>query len=126
MGIVIETGGLRGATSSEYPQQSEILRGHAFRPTKAGVDVQAGSAGRDGSAAPTSDARKRNHYARAGQASFDERSHKLVTLAVESFGRLGKEGGEPIDQLAASVWEERTGVLHLGRCFVLRSAVSRL
>ena len=35
--------------------------------------------------------------------SFDERSHKLVNLAVESFGRLGKEGSELIDQLAASI-----------------------
>ena len=35
--------------------------------------------------------------------SFDERSHKLATLAVESFGRLGVEGSNFIDQLAASV-----------------------
>ena len=35
--------------------------------------------------------------------SFDEHSHKLITLAVESFGRLGKEGSEVIDQLAASI-----------------------
>ena len=35
--------------------------------------------------------------------SFDGRSHKLATLAVESFGRLGDEGGNFIDQLAASV-----------------------
>ena len=35
--------------------------------------------------------------------SFDERSHKLATLAVESFGRLGVEGSNSIDQLAASV-----------------------
>ena len=33
----------------------------------------------------------------------DERSHKLVTLAVEIFGRLGKEGNELIDQLAANI-----------------------
>ena len=62
-----------------------------------------GSTDRDGSAASASDARKRNHYARARQVSFDERSHKLVTLAVESFGRLGKEGSELIDELAASI-----------------------
>ena len=35
--------------------------------------------------------------------SFEQRSHKLVTLAVESFGRLGREGSEFIDQLATSV-----------------------
>ena len=35
--------------------------------------------------------------------SFDERSHKLATLAVESCGRLGVEGSNFIDQPAASV-----------------------
>ena len=35
--------------------------------------------------------------------SFDEPSHKLVTVAVENYGRLGKEGSELIDQLAASI-----------------------
>ena len=62
-----------------------------------------GSADRDGSAASTSEARKRNHYARVGQVSFDERSQKLVTLAAETFGRLGNEGSELIDQLTASI-----------------------
>ena len=38
---------------------------------------------------------------------FDERSHKLATSAVESFGRLGVEGSKFIDQLAASVVGER-------------------
>ena len=41
--------------------------------------------------------------------SFDERSHKLATLAVESFGRLGEEGSNFIDQLAASVVGGRDG-----------------
>ena len=41
--------------------------------------------------------------------SFEERSHKLVTLAVESFGRLGREGSEFIDQLAKSVAGGRDG-----------------
>ena len=41
--------------------------------------------------------------------SFDERSHKLVILAVESFGRLGREGSELIDQLATSVVGGRDG-----------------
>ena len=35
--------------------------------------------------------------------SFDERSYKLTTLAVESFGRLGKEGSDLINQVAASI-----------------------
>ena len=53
--------------------------------------------------------RKRNHYTRVGHVSFDERSHKLVTLAAESFGRLGKEGSEFMDQLATSVIGGRAG-----------------
>ena len=40
---------------------------------------------------------------------FEERRHKLVTLAVESFGRLGVEGRNFIDQLAASVVGGRDG-----------------
>ena len=35
--------------------------------------------------------------------SFDKCSYKLVTLAVERCGRLGREGREFIDQLATSV-----------------------
>ena len=41
--------------------------------------------------------------------SFDERSHKHATLAVENFGRLGVEGSNFIDQLAASVVGGRDG-----------------
>ena len=41
--------------------------------------------------------------------SFDERSHKLSTLVVESFRRLGVEGSKFIDQLAASVARGRDG-----------------
>ena len=41
--------------------------------------------------------------------SFDERGHTLATLAVESFGRLGVEGSNFIDQLAASVVGGRDG-----------------
>ena len=64
--------------------------------------TRAGSANRDGLAASKSEALKRSHYARPGQVSFDERSYKLATL-VESFGRLGKEGSDLIDQMAASI-----------------------
>ena len=37
-----------------------------------------------------------------------QRSYKLATLAVESFGRLGKEGSDLIDQVAARLLEGRT------------------
>ena len=36
----------------------------------------------------------------AQDVSFDERSFKLTTLAVESFGRLGEEGYQFIDEIA--------------------------
>ena len=64
--------------------------------------MRAGSADRNRSAASDSEARERNHYARPGQVSFDERSYKFATLAVESSGRLCKEGSDLLDQVAAS------------------------
>ena len=54
--------------------------------------------------------RKRQHYARPGHVSFDERSHKRTTVAVDRFERLGVEGSYYfIDQLAASVAGGRDG-----------------
>ena len=76
---------------------------------QAQVHLRGGSADHDGSAASTSEARQRQHYARPGHVSFDERNHKLATLAVESFGRLGAEGSKFVDQLAASVVGGRDG-----------------
>ena len=76
---------------------------------QAQVHLQAGSADHDGSAASTSETRMRQHYARPGHVSFDERSDKLTPFAVESFGRLGVEGSYFIDQLAASVVGGRDG-----------------
>ena len=67
------------------------------------LHLRGGNADHDGSAASSFEARKRQHYPRPGHVSFDERSHTLATLAVESFGRLGVEGSNFIDQLAASV-----------------------
>ena len=65
--------------------------------------MRGGNADHDGSAAFPPEARRRQHCARPGHVSFDERSHKLVTSTVEGLGRLGVEGGKFIDQLAASV-----------------------
>eukprot|EP00904_Undaria_pinnatifida_P007537 jgi/Undpi1/3913/HiC_scaffold_16.g07281.m1 len=96
-------GGLRDATASDYRDKSILLDVTYYADPQAGVHMRAGSADRNGSAASTSEARKRNHYARPGQVFFDERSYKLATLAVESFGRLGKEGSDLIDQVAASI-----------------------
>ena len=109
MDMVIERGGLRDATSSEYRNKA-ILVDVTHADPQARVHMRDGGTDRDGSAASTSEARKRNHYARGGQVSFSEGSHELVTLAVESFGRLGKEGSELIDQLAASIVGGTDGV----------------
>ena len=64
--------------------------------------MRAGSADRNGSASSTSEACATTTLVR-GQVPFDERSYKLATLAVESFGRLVKEGSDLIDQVAASI-----------------------
>ena len=76
---------------------------------QAQVHLRNGSATSDGTAAQASEARKRQHYARPGQVSFDERSFKLTTLAVESFGRLGEEGYEFVDELATHAAGGRDG-----------------
>ena len=98
----LEAGVLRDATASEYREQS-ILLDVTYADPQAGVHMRAGSADRNGSAASTSEVRKHNHYARLGQVSFGERSYKLATLTVESFGCLGKEGSNLVDQVAASI-----------------------
>ena len=94
------TGSLRDAPNREYRDKS-ILLDVTHADSQAQVNLRGGSADRVGSAASTSEARKRQHYARPGHVSFDERSHKLATLAVKSFGRLGVEGSNFVDQLAA-------------------------
>ena len=62
-----------------------ILLDVTYADPQAVGHMRAGSANRDGLATSKSEARKRSHYARPGQVSFDERSYKLATLAVESF-----------------------------------------
>ena len=76
---IMERGGVRDSTSSECGSKAIRLDVTQADP-QARVHTRAGSADRDGSAVSTSEARKRNHHALAGPVSFDERSHKLVTL----------------------------------------------
>ena len=90
------------ATASEYLNKA-ILLDFTYADPQAVDHMRAGSADRDGLAASNSEPRKRSHDARPGQVSFDERSNKLATLAVESFGRLGKEGSDLIDHVAAII-----------------------
>ena len=86
----IERGGLSDVTASEYCNKAILLHVTCADPRTVGY-IRVGSADRDELAASKSETRKRSHYARPEQVSFDERSYKLATLAVESFGRLGKE-----------------------------------
>ena len=124
MDIVIEAGGLRDTTASEYRDKS-ILLDVTYADPQAGVHMRAGSADRNGSAASTSEVGKRNHYARPGLVSFDERSCKLATLAVESLGFLGKEGSDLIDQVAASI-VGGTGASSLARKGVCKERLSQI
>ena len=101
MDIAIERGGLRDAAGAEYRYKAILLDVTYADPQSVG-HMRADSANRDGLAASKSEAHTRSHYARPGQVSLDERSYKLATL-VESFGRLGKEGSDLIDQMAASI-----------------------
>lgn len=97
---MIERRGLRDATPPEYCSIAILL--YPTQTPKRGSTCGPAAFCFNDSATSTSEARKRNDFARSGQVFFDERSDTFVTLAVESFGRLGKERRELIDQLAAS------------------------
>ena len=77
--------------------------------------IRACSADRDGSASK-SEASKRSYYTWPEQALFYERSFKLATLAMESFGRLGREGRDLFDQGAASIVGWTHGSSSTRRC----------
>ena len=100
--------GLRNALNPEHRDKS-ILPDVTHTDPQAQVHLQTGSADHDGSAASTSETRKRQPYARPGHVSFNERSHKLTPFAVESFGRLGVAGSYLIDLLATSAVRGRDG-----------------
>ena len=68
MDMVIERGGLRDATASEYRNKA-ILLDVTYADPQAVGHMRAGSADRDGLVASKSEARKLNHYARQSQAS---------------------------------------------------------
>ena len=109
MDIVVRRGSsLRDAPNRGYRGKSILLDVTHAGP-QAQIHLRGGSADQDGSATSTSEARKRQHYARPGHVSFDERSHKLATLAVESFGRLRVGGSKFTDHLAANLVGGRDG-----------------
>lgn len=108
MDVVVRPGAMRNASSPTFRHKG-ILLDVTHADPQAQVHLRNGSAASDGIAALTSEARKRQHYARPGQVSFDERSFKLTTLAVESFGRLGEEGYDFINELATHAAGGRDG-----------------
>lgn len=80
---------VRDATQSGFRHKS-ILVDVKYADPQAGVHLSAGSADQDGSAASTSEARKRRHYARAGHKSFDRCSHFFLSpLRWEAMSALG-------------------------------------
>ena len=89
MDIVKRIGGLPDASNREYRDKS-ILLDVTHPDPQAQVHLRGGSADQDGSAASTSEARKGQHYARPGHASFDEHSHNLATLAAEALSTSGR------------------------------------
>ena len=76
MDIVIRRGSLRDAPNREYRDKS-ILLDVSHADPQAQVHLRGGSADHNGPAASTSEARQRQHRARPGHVSVDERSHKL-------------------------------------------------
>ena len=100
--IVIEWGGLRNATALESRNKAILIDVTYAGPHAVG-NICVGGADRDRLAASKYEACKRSHYAGPGQVSFDERSYKLDTFVMESFGRLGKEGSDLIDKVTATI-----------------------
>ena len=69
---VVERGGLlRDASEPDFRHQSLLIDVTYYADLQAGVHPRAGVTNPDGSAASTSEPRKRNHYTRAGLVSFD-------------------------------------------------------
>ena len=102
MDITVVAGELRNASNGAYIHKGLLVDG-TFADPQAALHLRQGSATVDGSTAATSEARKNAHYARPGHVSFDQRSYKLCTFAVECFGRLGGMAYEFVDQLATHV-----------------------
>ena len=102
MDIAVVAGELHNASNGAYVHKRLLVDG-TFADPQAAVHLKQESATVDGSTAATSEARKNAHYARSGHVSFDERSYKLCTFAVECFGRLGGMACEFVDQLVQHV-----------------------
>ena len=95
-----ETGSAGRSTVNRH--EGFLIEGTAT-DTQAMVHLRNGSADADGYAASSAEECKSAHNAGPGQCSFDERSYKLTTFAVENFKPLPKSGVELVDRLASSL-----------------------
>ena len=86
---VVPAGGLRKASIMVYRHRG-LLIDDAVSDPQAMVHLRNGSGDADGSASSSTEVYKSAHNAGPGQCSFDERSYKQTTFAVESFERLVK------------------------------------
>ena len=60
--------------------------------------MRAGSADKENLVASKYEARKRNHYARPGQPSINERKYKLAALAVKSLQAYSTVQGSTVQK----------------------------
>ena len=63
--------------------------------------MRAGSADKENLVASKYEARKRNHYARPGQPSINERKYKLAALAVKSLQAYSTVQGSTVQKRTA-------------------------
>ena len=81
---VVPAGGLRKAWITVYRDEVFLIEGTAT-DTQAMVHLRNVSVDADGYAASNAEECKSAHNAGSGQCSFDERSYKLTTFALENF-----------------------------------------
>ena len=101
MDVVIEAGGLRDVAASEYRDKSIFLDVTYMRTHKRGSTC--GKAARIETDQLFLLPRRASATTTLVQDRCPSTSDKLATLAVVSFGRLGRERSDLIDQIAASI-----------------------
>ena len=99
---VVATGKPRNCSASAYHYKDIVIDG-TFADSQAMTHLRNRSVDADGTAVSRAEARKSAHYAPPDEVSFDERRNKVIILAIESVGRIGKSGTEFVDQLPTSI-----------------------
>ena len=114
MDIVIRRRRLRDVPNREYRDKS-ILLDVTHADPQAQVHLRGGSADHDGSAASTSEVRKRQHYYHLGHVFLDEPEPQTCHFNGRKLWAPRGRGQQLIDQLAASVVGGRHGGSMQGR-----------